>query len=77
MGTRLEGERPRREVSGESRPADTCVWDFRALELWRRTFPLFKPPGGRHSVTAAGRLPHLSTAAPSGWLLLREGVVLW
>lgn len=46
MGTRLEGERPRREVSGESRPADTCVWDFRSLELRRRTFPLFKPPVG-------------------------------
>ena len=35
---------PKRELSGETKPADSLILDFQALELWQNKFLLFKSP---------------------------------
>ena len=40
--------KPRREASGETKPADTLILDFWPLELWENAFLLSKPPSLRY-----------------------------
>ena len=44
--------KPRREASGETKPAATSILDFQPPELWENKFLLFKPPSLWSFVTA-------------------------